>query len=133
MRIITIGDIGDKYQNAGEVRGRLEQEGYAILSASTLSEVRVLMNTGRPDAIVANDGPDFPGAGILKKMSYECAVAGIPIFVLSADGSQSRVNEATACGCLGFIVKPYNYLELSIRLRNNIVFHEHVTNLGAGL
>lgn len=110
--ILVVDDDKDIVQT---IRGNLELDGFEVLSAfdgrTGLETVRKM----RPDLILLDlNLPDMDGIKACQVMRRTC---DFPIIILTArEGVTDRVL-GLECGADDYVVKPFNFLELSARIR----------------
>ncbi len=86
----------------------LRPEGYAILSAGSLRQARMLLAETRPDAIVLDiDLPDGSGIDFCRELKGE-----IPVVFLTARSDEQAAREGLQAGGSAFLTKPYELEEL---------------------
>jgi PAS domain S-box-containing protein len=104
----TVHYIEDNETNVEVMRGVLLQRPQIELSVSTsgldgVQDVRRL----KPDLVLLDMGlPDISGLELLRHLKQDDDVAGIPVIVVSADATPSRVQDALTLGALHYVTKP---------------------------
>lgn len=109
----------------------LQEKGYEVKSASTVSCALLLLKAEYFDLIISDlQLPDIDGIGFLKKIKHN----NIPFILLTAFGSIELAVEAIKEGAFDFVSKPVDpdYLFLLVEkalestriLRENIIFKE---------
>jgi len=135
-KILVIDDEGANLKLARQV---LQIAGY--------SDVRILQDSRLAVDTIVRDEPDlvlldvvmpyFDGYEILKEVSNQAkADAFVPILMCTSDGSASARQRALKLGAYDFIVKPYDQIELLLRVRNFLkmrFLHLSVQNANATL
>ncbi|MEM1344480.1 MAG: sigma-54 dependent transcriptional regulator [Pseudomonadota bacterium] len=78
----------------------------------------VLSPPARPPALLLLDiaMPDLDGISVLKRL--RAAGAGLPVLVITSDGSIARAVEAMQAGATDFLVKPVGPERLEVSIRN---------------
>ena len=67
------------------------------------------LSAQRPDLILLDmQLPDISGLELLRHLKADEAVADIPVIVVSADATASRMQEALTLGALHYVTKPVN-------------------------
>ena len=96
----------------------LELEGYAVVGAANGQEaLDRLHDNGRPCLILLDlMMPVLDGWGFRAGQRSEPAIAGIPVIVLSADGSVSQ--KASSLGAVGYLRKPVEVSELLLMIKS---------------
>ncbi|MFH1152183.1 MAG: response regulator transcription factor [Pseudomonadota bacterium] len=112
-QVLVIDDDRDIVQT---IKGNLVLDGYAVLEAYDARSGIVLARNHRPDLIILDlNLPDLDGIKACEIMRRDC---DIPIIMLSArDGVSDKVL-GLQCGADDYMVKPFNYLELSARIKS---------------
>ena len=96
----------------------LAPEGYAILHASDGKEALNQTLSHRPDLILLDVRmPKLDGVTLCKALRVYKETCTIPIIIITAFGSHERLEEGMAAGADDFIAKPFDPLELKIRVR----------------
>jgi DNA-binding response OmpR family regulator len=111
-RILVVEDQRSLLRNL--VRG-LEEEGYEVLQANSVSEARAALAQGPEILVLDVMLPDGSGVELLQELRAEGY--GQPILVLTArDSVDDRVTGLDA-GADDYLVKPFSFNELLARLR----------------
>ena len=95
--------------------GQLQQLGYAVFTAGSVTEALALLEAESVDGIVLDLG--LPGASGLDLLVWvRERMAGLPVMILTArDGIEDRVRGLN-CGADDYMTKPFNMAELQARL-----------------
>jgi len=112
-RILVVDDDKDILQT---IKGNLELDGYEVLTALDGRTCLQVAREHRPDLIILDlNLPDIDGVKACQIMRREFE---FPIIMLTArDGVADKVL-GLECGADDYIVKPFNYLELSARIKS---------------
>ncbi len=112
-RILVVDDDKDIVQT---IRGNLELDGYEVLAAFDGRTGLHIAKTTRPDLIILDlTLPDIDGIKTCQIIRREF---DFPIIMLTArDGVADKVL-GLECGADDYIVKPFNFLELSARIKS---------------
>ena len=112
-RILVVDDDEDIVQT---IKGNLELDGYEVLTALDGRSCLELARAQRPDLIILDlNLPDIDGIKACQIMRREF---DFPIIMLTArDGLSDKVL-GLECGADDYIVKPFNFLELSARIKS---------------
>lgn len=110
--ILVIDDDPDIIQT---IKGNLLLDGYGVLTAADGRSGLDVVKRERPDLIVLDlNLPDIDGIKLCEVIRRE---SDCPIVMLSArDGVSDKVL-GLQCGADDYMVKPFNYLELSARIK----------------
>ncbi len=112
-RILVVDDDKDIVQT---IKGNLELDGYEVLTALDGRTGLHIARTIRPDLIILDlTLPDIDGIKTCQIIRREF---DFPIIMLTArDGVADKVL-GLECGADDYIVKPFNFLELSARIKS---------------
>ena len=112
-RILVVDDDKDIVQT---IKGNLELDGYEVLAAFDGRTGLHIAKTTRPDLIILDlTLPDIDGIKTCQIIRREF---DFPIIMLTArDGVADKVL-GLECGADDYIVKPFNFLELSARIKS---------------
>jgi len=110
--ILVIDDDKDIVQT---IKGNLELDGYAVLAANEGRRGIDLAREHRPRLIILDlNLPDIDGIKACQFMRREF---DFPIIMLTARDGLSDIILGLECGADDYIVKPFNALELSARIK----------------
>ncbi len=111
-RLLVVDDDKDIVQT---IKGNLELDGYEVLTASDGHSCLQMAREHRPDLIILDlNLPDIDGIKACQILRREF---DFPIIMLTArDGVADKVL-GLECGADDYIVKPFNFLELSARIK----------------
>ena len=117
--------VDDKQSNIDVLCQMLEYENYKNISFTTDStQVESLLDSFKPDLLLLDlIMPELSGFDILeimkkKKMNSIFSDNFIPILILTADLSKDNKQKVLSGGAKDFITKPFDILEVSLRIRN---------------
>jgi two-component system alkaline phosphatase synthesis response regulator PhoP/OmpR family response regulator RpaB len=112
-KVLVIDDDRDIVQT---IKGNLVLDGYEVLEAFDARSGIALVKKIRPDLVILDlNLPDLDGIKACEILRREFDV---PIIMLSArDGVSDKVL-GLQCGADDYMVKPFNYLELSARIKS---------------
>ena len=102
--------VEDNDTNAEVMRGILAQRPQVTMTVSAtgldgLAAIRMSL----PDLILLDMHlPDIDGLELLRHLKHDLRTADVPIVVVSADATPSRINEAIAAGAAHYLTKPLN-------------------------
>ncbi|MEI7675477.1 MAG: ATP-binding protein [Bacteroidales bacterium] len=113
--------VDDSEANIDVLLGMLEMEGYSQIK--TLTDSRKVISTYekfQPDIILLDlMMPYFDGFDILRMLRKIIpANTYLPILVLTADISTESRQKALAQGAFDFVSKPFDIIEVSLRIKN---------------
>jgi len=112
-RILVVDDDKDIVQT---IKGNLELDGYEVLTASDGHSCLQIAREQRPDLIILDlNLPDIDGIKACQIMRREY---DFPIIMLTAREGVADKVLGLECGADDYIVKPFNSLELSARIKS---------------
>ena len=112
-RILVVDDDKDIVQT---IKGNLELDGYEVLTASDGHSSLQMAREHRPDLIILDlNLPDIDGIKACQIMRREY---DFPIIMLTAREGVADKVLGLECGADDYIVKPFNTLELSARIKS---------------
>jgi len=127
--------IDDEVANLDLLRGLLLREGYAeVHCLSDASQAtRVFLET-RPDIVLLDlMMPQMDGYAVLESLSRLVPPDDfVPIIVLTADTSVSARRRALSLGARDFISKPFDLIEVALRIANLLEMRMLYQRLQAG-
>ena len=106
--------IEDNETNAEVMRGILLQRPQVKLDVSTTGLDGLAAIRQHPPSLVLLDMhlPDIDGLELLRHLKRDDLTADIPVVVVSADASLSRIEEAVTLGAVGYLTKPVNVAQI---------------------
>jgi DNA-binding response OmpR family regulator len=112
-RILVVDDDKDIVQT---IKGNLQLDGYEVLTASDGHSCLKMAREQRPDLIILDLSlPDIDGIKACQIMRREY---DFPIIMLTAREGVADKVLGLECGADDYIVKPFNSLELSARIKS---------------
>jgi two-component system alkaline phosphatase synthesis response regulator PhoP/OmpR family response regulator RpaB len=112
QQILIIDDDPDIVQT---IKGNLELDGFEVFSAHSGRQGLDRIRDRRPDLIILDLGlPDIDG---IKCCQFIRREYDLPIIMLTARDSVADMVLGLECGADDYMVKPFNALELSARIR----------------
>lgn len=117
-KILIVDDVAS---NIELIRGMLEIAGYTTIESTTDSrKVLELAKVFDPDIILLDlHMPFFSGFDIMALLKAQLkSDKYLPILVLTADVSTEMRQKALAAGAKDFLSKPFDFIEVRLRIRN---------------
>jgi putative two-component system response regulator len=119
-RVLVIDDEEHNLQLLTRILGTA---GYrAVLTSRHPREILILYRTFQPDVILLDlHMPGLDGFGVLDALGSEIPPGvNLPIIVLTGDGRVEVRQRALANGARDFLIKPFDSLEVLLRLSNQL-------------
>ena len=111
----TVLVVDDEPAILRAVGAGLRARGYEVLTAASGQEAIDAVAVSSPDVVVLDLGlPDIDGVEVCRRIR---GWSGVPIVVLSAEGSDARKVEALDEGADDYVTKPFSMPELLARIR----------------
>jgi PAS domain S-box-containing protein len=109
-RLRRVHYVEDNETNVEVMRGILAQRPQVRLEVSTMGlDGLSAIRAQRPDLILLDmQLPDISGLELLRHLKGDETVAEVPVIVVSADATASRMQEALTLGALHYVTKPVN-------------------------
>jgi two-component system, chemotaxis family, chemotaxis protein CheY len=89
-----------------------------VLEAGDGAEALALLRTNRVDLIMCDiNMPVMTGLELLQQLKAERVAAGVPIVMVTTEGSEPQVRQAILLGARGYIRKPFTveHIENNVR------------------
>ncbi len=116
---ITVLVIDDEQAILDNLSIRLESEGFGVLSALRGEEGLEIARREKPDlALIDLMMPGMSGFEVCRIMKGDEALREIPIIVLTAKVEREARNGSLALGADAYIAKPYEWKELSEKIKS---------------
>ena len=111
----TILIIDDDPDIVKTVTANLELDGFTVMSAATGNDGLEAVTVRKPDLVLLDLGlPDIDGIKVCQTLRRE---SNVPVIMLSARDTVADKLLGLECGADDYLVKPFNALELSARIR----------------
>jgi putative two-component system response regulator len=111
--------VDDEETNVRMLTRMLEQAGYEHVTATQdPREVRAIYIRQRPDLILLDlHMPHLDGYEVMEELSQVVEASYLPILVMTADLDPDARQKALAIGAKDFVSKPFDPIELQLRIR----------------
>ncbi len=97
----------------------LKDSPYTLLSATSGEEALKTALAERPDIILMDVMmPGLDGLEVCRRLRAEEATRNTPIILVTTRSSLEALEQGYACGCNDYIVKPFEGLELRMKVAN---------------
>ena len=112
--------IDDEASNVELLTHILELSGFqAITGLTNASGLLALMATAPPDLVITDlHMPHFDGFWVLDTLAELITTERLPVLVITGDGSMKMRQRALAQGAKDFVTKPFDVVEVSLRVKN---------------
>lgn len=109
-RLRRVHYVEDNETNVEVMRGIMAQRPQVRLEVSTMGlDGLSAIRAKRPDLILLDmQLPDISGLELLRHLKGDETLAEVPVIVVSADATASRMQEALTLGALHYVTKPVN-------------------------
>lgn len=109
--------VDDEPLNLKLLERRLVQMGYLAVSAASGQQALERLTRAAFDAVLLDvQMPEMNGFELLAAIRANPAWQGLPVLMLSADGSQETIDQCYRDGADDYLVKPYHTPDLQMRL-----------------
>jgi putative two-component system response regulator len=116
--------IDDDEQALRLMKRRLEQDGFKNVIVTALPRLGLeLFESSEPDLLILDlNMPELDGIAVLKALRnmHPEQLAKTPVLVLTGEGNKEKKLEVLALGARDFLSKPFDPVELAIRVRGNL-------------
>ncbi len=126
--ILVVDDSEDVHRL---LQARLRQENIDLYSALEGSKALEIAASESPSLILLDlDMPDMDGFEVLRHLKETAATRDIPVIVLSGLHSPADKVVAFDLGAVDYVTKPFDLMELRVRLRSAIRMSDLIEMLG---
>ena len=118
--------VDDEREIRELLQSSLSAEGYEVIVASNGEEAIGLAKTGNPQAILLDlEMPGTDGIETCERLEADEKTRFIPIIMMTSRGDRDM--EAYTKGAADVVNKPFNFVQLAIRIRSMLRV-SHLTN-----
>ena len=111
----TILTVDDSRSIREMVRFALEPLGYEIVEAEDGLEGLDRLDEERVDLVITDlNMPNCDGIEFIRRVRAEGKFAGLPMVMLTTEAQATKMREGKKAGASGWIVKPFNELQLEL-------------------
>ena len=131
--------VDDQQENVALLTRMLSQAGYRDIQGTTESRrVEMLYEAFHPDLVILDlHMPAMDGFAVLERLRARTARSTyLPILVLTGDHDPSNRRRALGAGATDFLAKPFDIVEVMLRIRNLLEtrhLHQLLWNQNVGL
>lgn len=113
----TVLAVDDSRTMRDMLRLALTEAGYEVAEAVDGEEGLAALGRLRPDAVIVDiNMPRLDGFGFIERVRADPLHRGLPILVLTTEGTGADKARACAAGATGWIVKPFEPAKLAAAL-----------------
>ncbi len=117
----TILAVDDSRSIRDMVRFALEPLGYDILEAEDGVEGFTRLEENKVDLVITDlNMPNMNGIEFIEKVRGEERFQGLPMVMLTTEGQAEKMRAGKKAGASGWIVKPFNELQLELTVKKFI-------------
>lgn len=114
----TILTVDDSRSIRSALRETLEDLGFAVLEAEDGEAGFAVLAANRVDVLITDlNMPRLDGLGLIRRVRADGRFPGLPIVMLTTESQPERMREGKAAGASGWIVKPFNELQIEMAIR----------------
>lgn len=89
----------------------------AVHEAGDGAEALTMLSANKVDLILSDiNMPNMDGLELLGKLKGDDALKGVPVIMVSTEGSQAKVLEAVQLGAAGYVRKPFTPEQIKDKL-----------------
>ena len=117
----TILIVDDISVNVTILENILTHEGYEAMTALSVQEALGLMKQTRPDLILSDlSMPEIDGLEFCRMLKHDQATRDIPFIFITVLNTSKEKEEAFTAGAVDFIPKPFDNVEVLMRVSNHL-------------
>ena len=117
----TILTVDDSRSIRDAVRYALEPLGYTIIEAEDGVDGLDVLGKNQVDMVITDlNMPNLDGLGFIEKVREDQSYSGLPLVMLTTEGQAEKMRRGKKAGASGWIVKPFNELQLELTVRKFI-------------
>lgn len=117
----TILIVDDISVNVTILENILTHEGYETMTALSVQEALELMKQTRPDLILSDlSMPEIDGLEFCRMLKSDQATREIPFIFITVLNTSKEKEEAFTAGAVDFIPKPFDNIEVLMRVSNHL-------------
>lgn len=117
----TILIVDDISVNVTILENILVHEGYETMTALSVQEALELMKQTRPDLILSDlSMPEIDGLEFCRMLKSDQATRDIPFIFITVLNTSKEKEEAFTAGAVDFIPKPFDNVEVLMRVSNHL-------------
>lgn len=125
--VLVVDDTPDVFRL---LRVKLRHEAIRVEHARSGSDAMAMAHALKPDAILLDiDMPGMDGIEVLRLLKVDPELHDIPVLMLSAHSSPEHKTTTFELGAVDYITKPFEFVELQVRLRSALRVRELIALL----
>lgn len=125
--VLVVDDTPDVFRL---LRVKLRHESIRVEHARSGVEAMSMAHALKPDAILLDiDMPGMDGIEVLRLLKVDPDLHEIPVLMLSAHSSPEHKTTTFELGAVDYVTKPFEFVELQVRLRSALRVRELITLL----
>ncbi|MCE7974383.1 MAG: diguanylate cyclase [Leptolyngbya sp. PLA1] len=125
--VLVVDDTPDVYRL---LKVKLRHEAIRVEHARSGADALTMAHSHKPDAILLDiDMPGMDGIEVLRLLKVDPELHDIPVLMLSAHSSPEHKTTTFELGAVDYITKPFEFVELQVRLRSALRVRELIALL----
>ncbi|MEM1382999.1 MAG: response regulator [Pseudomonadota bacterium] len=114
----TVLTVDDSASMRAAVRELLEDLGHEVVEAEDGQDGLDVLSKNQVDLVITDlNMPRMDGIGFIRAVRERDEFAGLPIVMLTTEGHAEKMKEGKSAGASGWIVKPFNELQLEMTIK----------------
>lgn len=102
----------------------LSRLNYRVFHVDRAEKVMDEIDACRPDFVIAESVvKDLGGMDLCRKLKGDARYSGLPVAIISVDGSERTREEARAAGCVDYLTKPLTARSIHELMERHLPFH----------
>ncbi|MEL6481820.1 MAG: response regulator [Pseudomonadota bacterium] len=111
----TILTVDDSRSIRAALRETLEELGFEVLEAEDGVDGYETLSANEVDLVITDlNMPRMNGIELIRKVRADGRYAGLPLVMLTTENQPEKMKEGREAGASGWIVKPFNELQIEM-------------------